>query len=391
MSYKIDSSIRARYYGSSNRGNPKYIVLHYTGNSGTSATAKGNANYFHTCTRKASAHYVVDENATIYQCVPDNRAAWAVGDSSNGHGTFYGKCTNTNSISIEMVSHSNGSYYIPDATIQRASELTRDLMKKYGINADHVIRHYDVTTKACPEPMCGTTAKNKKWAAFKALLTTTVTALYKTVQIKSADGSLNVRSGPGTSYSVIGSLSNGKTADVVGVSGNWYKIKYGSRYGYISSAYTADAASTATNNTSNQEDDDNMKYYKNLTDIPSYYKTAIQKLVNSGAMKGTGNGELNVSEDFCRMATVLDSAGILDLTAPTVYKTIDDVPTYYRTAVQKLIDKGAISGTGNGELNLGADICRALTILDNAHLLDAVTLADVEITGEEVREENCSE
>ena len=115
-----------------------------------------------------------------------------------------------------------------------------------------------------------------------------------------------------------------------------------------------------------------MKYYKNLSDIPSYYKTAIQKLVNVGAMKGTGNGELNVSEDLCRMATVLDSLGILDLTAPTGYKTIDDVPSYYRTAVQKLIDKGAISGTGNGELNLSFDLCRALTILDNAHLLDDV-------------------
>ena len=255
MSYKIDSSIRARYYGSSNRGNPKYIVLHYTGNSGTSATAKGNANYFHTCDRKASAHYVVDENKTIYQCVPDNRAAWSVGDSRNGHGTFYGKCTNTNSISIEMVSHSNGSYYIPDATIQRAAELTRDLMKKYGIDANHVIRHYDVTTKACPEPMCGTTAKNKKWDAFKALLTAAVTAVNKTVQIKSADGTLNVRSGPGTSYSVIGSLSAGKTADVVGVSGNWYKIKYGSGYGYISSAYTADTASINAN-ASNKEDEE---------------------------------------------------------------------------------------------------------------------------------------
>lgn len=391
MSYKINSSIRARYYGSTNRGNPKYIVLHYTGNSGTSATAKGNANYFHTCDRKASAHYVVDENTTIYQCVPDNRAAWSVGDSSNGHGTFFGKCTNTNSISIEMVSHSNGSYYIPDATIQRAAELTRNLMKKYGINADHVIRHYDVTTKACPEPMCGSSAKNKKWAAFKALLTTTVTALSKTVQIKSADGNLNVRSGPGTSYSILGTLKTGDTASVVGVSGNWYKINYGSGYGYISSTYTADAASTATNNTSNQEDDDNMKYYKKLEDIPSYYQNAIKKLVNAGAMKGTGNGELNVSEDLCRMATVLDSAGILNLTAPVVYITIDDVPSYYRTAVQKMIDRGAISGTGNDELNLSSDICRALTILDNAHLLDAVTLADVEITGEEVREENCSE
>ena len=116
-----------------------------------------------------------------------------------------------------------------------------------------------------------------------------------------------------------------------------------------------------------------MTYYKKLEDIPSYYKNAIQKLVDSGAMAGTGNSELNVSEDLCRVMTVLNNAGILELTAPIVYKTMDDIPAYYRTAVQKLIDRGAISGTGNGELNLEANICRTLTILDNAGLLEVCT------------------
>ena len=55
-----------------------------------------------------------------------------------------------------------------------------------------------------------------------------------------------------------------------------------------------------------------------------------------------------------------------------------------------MIDRGAISGTGKGELNISKDICRSLMILDNAYLLDAATLADVEITGEGVREENYS-
>lgn len=74
------------------------------------------------------------------------------------------------------------------------------------------------------------------------------------MQVISDDGSLNVRSGPGTSYSVIGSLSTGKTADVVGVSGNWYKIKYGNDYGYINSAYTADIASITTNTTTSKQE-----------------------------------------------------------------------------------------------------------------------------------------
>lgn len=122
-----------------------------------------------------------------------------------------------------------------------------------------------------------------------------------------------------------------------------------------------------------KENDDDMKYYKKISDIPSYYKESIQKLVDLKAMSGTGNGELNVSEDLCRVMTVLNNVGILDLTAPVVYRTIDDIPVYYRTAVQKLIDRGAISGTGGGELNLDANICRALTILDNAGLLEVCT------------------
>lgn len=141
-------------------------------------------------------------------------------------------------------------------------------------------------------------------------------------------------------------------------------------YYYIVKKAAKTTTTVSTTTPTKKENDDDMKYYKNLSDVPSYYKNAIQKLVNSGAMAGTGNGELNVSEDLCRMATVLNNAGILDLVAPKVYKTIDDIPSYYRAAVQKLIDRGAISGTGKGELNLSADICRSLTILDNAGLID---------------------
>lgn len=68
----------------------------------------------------------------------------------------------------------------------------------------------------------------------------TTTSTSKTVYITAA--SLNVRSGAGTSYGVIGGLSNGKAVTVVGTSNGWYKIKYGSGYGYISSSYTSSSA-----------------------------------------------------------------------------------------------------------------------------------------------------
>ena len=59
------------------------------------------------------------------------------------------------------------------------------------------------------------------------------------------------------------------------------------------------------------KEDDDMTYYKTLADVPSWYKEPIQMLVNKGALKGTGNGELNVSEDFCRVMTALYRLGKL--------------------------------------------------------------------------------
>lgn len=56
---------------------------------------------------------------------------------------------------------------------------------------------------------------------------------------------------------------------------------------------------------------DDMTYYKTLNDVPEHYRPTVAKLVNAGALQGTGDG-LNVSEDFCRTMTVLDRMGKLD-------------------------------------------------------------------------------
>lgn len=47
-----------------------------------------------------------------------------------------------------------------------------------------------------------------------------------------------------------------------------------------------------------------------------------------------------------------------------IYKTLDKVPSYYRESVKKVIDKGALKGNENGELNLSEDMCRIITIFD---------------------------
>lgn len=52
--------------------------------------------------------------------------------------------------------------------------------------------------------------------------------------------------------------------------------------------------------------------YELITDIPDYFRPAIDKLVGKGILEGTGNGKLNVTYDFCRTMTVLDRLGLLD-------------------------------------------------------------------------------
>lgn len=60
------------------------------------------------------------------------------------------------------------------------------------------------------------------------------------------------------------------------------------------------------------EEDDGVVTYKTLDDVPSWYKTAVQKAMDKDALKGTGKGEINVSEDLCKTLTVLDRLGKLD-------------------------------------------------------------------------------
>lgn len=132
----------------------KYIAIHYVGALGG---AQANAQYYASQYIGASAHYFVGFEGEIWQSVEDEDIAWHVGASSYVHP----ECRNSNSIGIELCvrkkSHAtlnatDKDWYFEDATVQSAIALTKALMKKYNIPADHVIRHYDVTGKICPNP-----------------------------------------------------------------------------------------------------------------------------------------------------------------------------------------------------------------------------------------------
>lgn len=143
--------------------NIKYIVIHDTGN--TTDSDEGNANYFCTGSRGASAHYFVDSDS-ITQIVKDTDCSWHCGDGNGKYGI-----TNRNSIGIELCRVNNKVEY---QTKLNAIELIRSLMAKYNVPIDRVVRHYDASRKCCPSSM---SANNwAEWYEFKNMITGHVSA-----------------------------------------------------------------------------------------------------------------------------------------------------------------------------------------------------------------------
>lgn len=116
------------------------IVIHYTGNPGT--TAQQNRSYFASLAESgetsASSHFVIGIDGEIIQCVPCDEIAYASNDR------------NHDTLSIECC-HTDESGEFTAATYQSLVELTAWLLCEYDLSTTDVIRHYDVTGKICPK------------------------------------------------------------------------------------------------------------------------------------------------------------------------------------------------------------------------------------------------
>ena len=116
------------------------IVIHYTANPGSSA--QDNRDYFNglqdSHETQASSNFVVGLDGEIIQCVP----TWEVAYASNDR--------NYDSVSIE-VCHPDETGRFTKKSYESLVQLTAWLCVKFGLTADDVIRHYDVTGKNCPK------------------------------------------------------------------------------------------------------------------------------------------------------------------------------------------------------------------------------------------------
>ncbi|MBQ4530332.1 MAG: N-acetylmuramoyl-L-alanine amidase [Lachnospiraceae bacterium] len=116
------------------------IVVHYTANPGT--TAQQNRDFFEglkdSHETSVSSHFVIGLEGEIIQCIPTIERAYA----SNQR--------NYNTVSIECC-HMDETGKFNDGTYDSLVELCAWLCCKFNLQAEDVIRHYDVTGKACPK------------------------------------------------------------------------------------------------------------------------------------------------------------------------------------------------------------------------------------------------
>ena len=208
---KINKLISRYNHNTGDVSRIKYIVIHYTGALGD---AKANCNYFAGGNRNASAHYFVGYDGAIWQSVEDKNIAWHCGASSYKHA----ECRNANSIGIEMCVRKKSTasmratdkdWYFEDATVEAAAELTRYLMDKYGVPVSHVIRHYDVTGKICPNPYVYN-ATAHTWDEFKKKISGTAAPVGGMVQNGNTEKTIwDYLTGKGlNAYAVAGLMGN---------------------------------------------------------------------------------------------------------------------------------------------------------------------------------------
>ena len=164
---KMEELITKKYLSIHKNSRPGYkltslqnIVVHYVANAGT--TADQNWRNFENNKPGTSAHFIIDLDGSILQCMPLNEVAWAIGTPEG----------NYTSISIECC-HPDETGVFTEETYESLVKLVSWLCAKFDLTEENVKRHYDYVRytssgkpwhKNCPKYYV---ENPEKWEAFK--------------------------------------------------------------------------------------------------------------------------------------------------------------------------------------------------------------------------------
>ncbi len=117
---------------------PGLLIQHYTG----MASAESAILLLADPASKVSCHYVVDEDGSITQMVPESLRAWHAGVS------HWQGATDINSasigIEIQNLGHDRGNPPFPQRQMRAVADLSRDICARNGIPPQGVLAHSDV-------------------------------------------------------------------------------------------------------------------------------------------------------------------------------------------------------------------------------------------------------
>ncbi|MCU4767114.1 enterotoxin EntFM [Bacillus toyonensis] len=154
--------------------------------------------------------------------------------------------------------------------------------------------------------------------------------------------SLNVRTGPSTSHTVLGSVNKGKTVQVVGEVQDWFKINFNGGTGYVSKDFVTKGGSAVSNETQKPTTNNN-----NTTTV----QTGGSYVVNTGALKvRTGPATYNAVIGGVTNGKVLNVTGAEN----GWYKINHNGRTGYVSADYVKFVKGGVTG-GNQGSNQGSN------------------------------------
>jgi N-acetylmuramoyl-L-alanine amidase len=122
------------------------LVLHYTGMAdGPSALAR-----MRDPVAAVSAHYMVEEDGTVFRLVPEEKRAWQAGRSWwQGHEDL-----NSRSIGIEIVNggHEYGLPPFPDEQIEAVIALCQKILSRWPIPQSRIVAHSDIAPDRKEDP-----------------------------------------------------------------------------------------------------------------------------------------------------------------------------------------------------------------------------------------------
>lgn len=122
------------------------LVLHYTGMQSAAAALDRLCD----SAARVSAHYVVEEDGTIWRLVPEARRAFHAGRSCwQGESDL-----NFVSIGVEIVNpgHEWGYRAYPDAQMSAVERLCRDILARHAIPPCRVVGHSDIAPDRKTDP-----------------------------------------------------------------------------------------------------------------------------------------------------------------------------------------------------------------------------------------------